>query len=134
MAHIDYDTTPIIINIPDNTLGIKRKAQLNMMVYHQQNKRLSLNWNVIYFKNNSGEYGDIVNERGITSYNMENIANNTVIVNANTGEILTPDSDGNYPDDINTMGQYDWFYMMAKTNALNVHDMIISYGTNATWD
>lgn len=119
---------PIKINIPDveiNGTILKRKAELFSMVYNQKFQCLTLNWDVYYYSDSSGYYGQPIKINGITSYRKESIANNTVFVNPTTGAFVTPDTPG-------AVGQYDFFYYLAENQNINVHDLIRSYGTTVT--
>lgn len=146
MAHLTYETPTIEIEISDriiNNTKLKRKARLHTMIYNQINKSLVLSWEVTYFSDANGEYGDIINVSGILKYSQESIADNRTIVDVSTGIILNPEDEildedgvktGTWLDIDNTMGQYDWFYMMAETQPLMVHELISAYGINASWD
>lgn len=112
---IEIDIPDLIVN---EQLSLKRKAKLFTMTYNQHLKYLVLTWLVTY--------PDLVDVSGISSYSKESIADNTTMVDVNTGTILTPDADGNYPGDYT--GQYDWFNMIAETQPIKVHDMIRQYG------
>lgn len=149
MAHLTYNTPQIEIEITDKVIGgtiLKRKATLHTMIYNQATKALSLSWVVKYFANDSEDYGDMISVPGIVSYSQESIADNRTTVNVLTGEILKPEDEiietiegvetrtGTWDGVDNTMGQYDWFYMMAETQPLMVHELISAYGLNADWD
>lgn len=146
MPLISMPPLDIEIDIPDlvvnETLSLKRKAKLFTMTYNQHLKFLVLSWLV--------SYPDLLEVKGFTTYSKESIADNTTMVDVNTGEILAPiitevplldgdgnptkDADGNeittqeisYPGDY--IGQYDWFNMIAETQPVKVHDMIRQYG------
>jgi len=89
-------------------------------------------------------YLDIEGIKGVASYAKESIADNTTMVDVNTGAILTPtitqvqdtNEDGTPKVDANGdpvmidvtsyegnyIGQYDWFNMVAETQQISVHD------------
>lgn len=146
MAHLTYSTPQIEIEITDKVIGgtiLKRKATLHTMIYNQASKALSLSWVVKYFADDSGDYGAAINVPGIATYSQESIADNRTVVDVATGTILEPEDEildvdgertGTWPGVDDTMGQYDWFYMMAETNPLMVHELISAYGMNANWD
>lgn len=139
---IPYNTVNIIINIPDliiNDTIIKRKAVLFTMTYNQDSKYLALTWIVKSFSNNNGEYGESL-ESVIPDYSHNSIADNTIFVNPQTGEILPPiitpitDSQTGYITynvdySVDYMSQYDWFNMIAESQPIQVHTMIRQYGS-----
>lgn len=115
---------PIKINIADietNGTVLKRKAELFSMVYNQAFKVLILNWDVYYYSDSSGHYGQPIKINGITSYRKESVANNSVKVNPSTGAIVPDGTAG-------AVGQYDFFYYLAENKDINVHDLIRAYG------
>lgn len=119
---------PIKITIPDLVISqtkIKRKAELFTMVYNQYNKALVLNWKVTYYADSSGYYGQPIVINGISSYNKESVANNSVYVNPSTGAFVSATT-------IGAVGQYDYFYNLAENANVNVHDMIRAYGAAVT--
>lgn len=135
MARIEYNAITITLDIPDvviNDTIIKRKAELFTLTYNQTAKALSLNWIVKHYSNDNGAYGEYIPYL-IANKSKESVADNLVIVNANTGEILQPDAEGNYPDEIETIGQYDWFNRLGEYQPINVHNLIKSYGMTADW-
>lgn len=150
MALITIQPIEIEIDIPDLIIGtvtLKRKAKLFTMTYNQQSKYLALTWTVRYID---------ITAKGIESYSKESVADNTTMVDVQTGAILMPtitqvqdtnidgtpkvDVNGNpvtvdvttYPGDY--IGQYDWFNMTAQTKPLKVHDLIRAYGLQANWN
>lgn len=150
MPLITIPPVEIEIDIPDLILGglsLKRKARLFTLTYNQATKSLTLAWIV--------RYPDLQGVKGLSTYSKESIADNTVMVDVATGEILEPvitevgtldeegnpviDAEGNpltheetsYPG--NYTGQYDWFNMVAETQAIEVHNMIRQYGLQADW-
>jgi len=128
MALISIPPVDIEIDIPDlvvnEQLSLKRKAKLFTMTYNQLAKYLTLSWIV--------SYPDLIDVKGFSPYSKESIADNTTIVDVNTGAILTADAEGNYPGDY--IGQYDWFNNVAETQQVNVHAMIRQYGLQADWN
>ncbi len=126
MPLISIPPVNIEINIPDivvNGITIKRKAKLFKMTYNQDGQSLSLTW-IVY-------YTDLISVKGFSPYAKESIADNTTMVDVNTGAILIADENGAYPG--NYIGQYDWFNMIAETQPVKVHDMIRQYGMQADW-
>jgi hypothetical protein len=123
----------IELNIPDVVISgttIKRKAKLSTMIYNLKYESLTLGWEVSHYANNAGSYGEPLTF--IPSYGKENVADNTTIVDV-TGTILTPDSEGNYPE--GSLGQFTWFNNIGENNQINVHDLIRQYGNAYTkWD
>jgi hypothetical protein len=115
---------PIKINIADieiNGTVLKRKAELFSMVYNQASQSLTLNWQVSYYSDSSGRYGQAININGISAYRKESVANNSVKVNPSTGAIVSDGTAG-------AIGQYDFFYYLAENKDINVHDLIRAYG------
>lgn len=134
MPLITIPPIEIEIDIPDLVTGavtLKRKAKLFTLIYNQATKALTLSWIVSYPE---------LNAKGISSYSKESTADNTTMVNVQTGEVLQPEIITNaegviettYPG--NYIGQYDWFNYVAETQPLNVHDLIRQYGMQANWD
>lgn len=126
MSLISIPPIIITIDIPDllvNGITLKRKATLFTMVYNQAVQSLTLNWIV--------SYPDLTGVKGFSPYTKESIADNTTMVDVNSGAILTADAEGNYPGDY--IGQYDWFNNLAETQVIGVHDMIRQYGLQADW-
>lgn len=127
MPLITIPPVSIEIEIPDlnvNGITLKRKASLFTMTYNQAAKYLALSWIV--------SYPEMEGVKGFSPYSKESIADNTTMVDVQTGDILTPDEDGNFPG--NYIGQYDWFNMVAETQNIEVHDLIRQYGQKAEWD
>lgn len=138
MPQSTYTPVKITLNISDKVLGattLKRQAHLFTMIYNQLSKSLVLSWTVEYFSANSdGTYGDSMSSM-ISSFSKESIADNTTTVDQATGAIIIENLDGSYGDGTQTtMGQYDWFNMMAETQAIPVHNMIRQYGSQVNWD
>ena len=142
MSLIIIPPIKIEISIPDLvllTVTLKRKATLFTMTYNQATKSLVLSWII--------SYPDMHGINGISSYSKELIADNSIMVDVNTGAVLTPtitaavtDAQGNiitpeqisYPGDY--IGQYDWFNNLAETQPIKVHGLIRQYGLQATWN
>lgn len=149
---IPYQTKTIEINIPDvinaGTI-LKRKAKLFTMTYNQHAEYVALNWIVSFYSDDNGEYGASLSGV-IPDYIYESIADNSTAVNPETGEIIFPvetitpavlDENGNEITpasstyDVDFMGQYDWFNMLAENQPIQVHRMIEQYGASVTnWD
>lgn len=133
---ISNESSPIILEISDliisNTV-IKRKAQLFTMTYNQQSKQLSLIWNVKHYANDSGQYGQYIPEVANDKI-KETLADNSVMVSPVDGSFILPDEEGNYDENTPMMGQYDFFWIVAETQNIKVHDLIRSYGMQADWN
>lgn len=138
MALISIPPVRITIDIPDlvvNSLSLKRTATLFTMIYNQATKSLTLAWLV--------EYTDLQGIKGLSSYTKESIADNSTMVDVNTGAILSPvldangdpvlDANGNNTYAGDYIGQYDWFNNLAETQQIKVHDLIRAYGVQADW-
>ena len=134
MALITILPINIEIDIPDlvtDTVSLKRKAKLFTMTYNQHAKQLTLTWIVSYPE---------LQAKGINNYPKESVADNTTMVDVNTGEILTPTITKDENDkDVTTyqgdyIGQYDWFNYVAENSPIQVHEMIRQYGMQANWD
>lgn len=132
MAQILYNSEPIVLEIPnkivDNTI-VKRKAILTEMVYNQVHKVLSITWEVEHFSQMPDDtYGTSLKSTLAPSKIKISKADNDRLVNPTTGQKLT-NTDG-----VDYMGEYDWFYMMAETQPLMVHNLIRQYGNEIDWD
>lgn len=150
MAKIELPQVKIQIEIPDLVIGgvaLKRKATLHSFTYDQINKYLSLAWKVEFFETLEGDlYGDIITKQGINSYMKDVVANNSIMVDVNTGIEIYPEDrlveneDGTssmvmgYDETITYTGQYDWFNFYAETNSILVHEMIKVYGARTNWN
>lgn len=132
------DKPPLSLNLPDthiNGTKLKLKADLEELCYNQRFKTVILRWVVSYYADSFGRYGRPIILPGITNYTKTTKADNTVMVDSLTGEILEKDSSGNYPEGKTPMGQYDWFYNVGEYMEINVHDMILDFGLKAKeWD
>lgn len=138
MSTSTFTPVQITLNISDKVIQatlIKRKASLYAMTYNQNAKSLILTWVITHFASDGdGVFGDSLKSL-IADITHENTADNTTIVDAATGIILLPNTDDSYGNGTQTtMGQYDWFNMMAETQPLMVHALIRQYGTAVNWD
>jgi len=148
MPLIQIDTPNLEIAIPDFIKGdtvIKRVAELFTMIYNQATKQLSITWVIKHFAKNTdgtkGEYlGAVIPDWSKTSIadntTMCDVANGHPIQKIDTGEV---DEDGNpifdYNPQITYMGQYDFFWNLAQTQPVEVHNMIINFGGLVeSWD
>ncbi|MEO6721441.1 MAG: hypothetical protein ABIN67_13820 [Ferruginibacter sp.] len=136
MALVTIPNVEIEIEIPDVELQgttLKRKAKLFTLTYNQNAKALTLTWIVSYYiLDNNGGYGSLLEMPGISTYSKESIADDTTMVDVQTGAILLPNTDNNYAGDY--IGQYSWFNMVAENSPLKVHDLIRAYGLQANWN
>ena len=133
---IPNDSTPIVLNISDLTIDntvIKRKAELFTMTYNQSSKELSLIWKVKHYSNNNGEYGEYIPDIAKDKI-KETLADNSVMVSPVDGSFILPDEEGNYDENTPMMGQYDFFWIVAETQNIKVHDLIRAYGMQADWN
>jgi hypothetical protein len=135
--HLQIDKTPITINIPDLVVGdtvIKRKAELFTLIYNQATKQVCLSWTIKSFANNGGQYGDAL--PFIPNTSKEMIADNSVFVNPANGQrveknVPIPDTEPqefDYPCDY--ISEYEFFFVMAASQPIKLHDVIMQYGTN----
>ena len=128
----------IVIDIPDlkiNETVLKRKATFFTMTYNQKAESLALNWTVQFYADSSGTYGRYLGGEGgsIPDKSKEIIADNSTFVDPATGAIVYSNAAGLY--NIDYMGQYDWFNMIAENQPIKVHDMMREYGEKiANWD
>ena len=134
----------ISINISDTVINntiIKRKADLFTMVYNIDAKFLSLTWKVKHYSDSL-----VINNGHDTSYYgqylgglipdkiKETIADNNSFVNANTGDFVFPDEQGNFPTNIPVMGQYDYFNYVAEHVPIIVNDLIRYHGAHSNFN
>lgn len=141
MPLVQIETPSLEINIPDfakDETIVKRSATLFSMIYNQFTKQLSITWLVKHFSKNidgtKGEYlGAVIPDWSKTSIadntTMCDISNGHPIEKIDTGEV---DESGNpildYDVNITYMGQYDFFWNLAQTQPVEVHNMIINFG------
>lgn len=91
MAKIEYTPVDIMLDIPDIVIDgtiIKRKAKMLTMIYNQAYKTLTVAWCIQHYANNAGQYGEYIKAQ-VADRLKETTADNEVIVNAQTGEIIT---------------------------------------------
>jgi hypothetical protein len=91
MAKIEYTPVDIMLDIPDVVIEgtiIKRKAKMLTMIYNQAYETLTVAWQIQHYANNAGEYGEYIKAQ-VGDKLKETTADNEVIVNAETGEIIT---------------------------------------------
>jgi hypothetical protein len=137
MPYIPYTPVDIVLEIPDIVLAstiIKRKAKMLTMIYNQAYLTLTVAWQVQHYADDSGQYGQYIGAQ-VADKLKETIADNEVIVDAQTGDILTDTSVccDDVTNCLNCMGQYDWFNMIGETTPVIVHELIRKYGEQADW-
>ena len=91
MAYIPYTPVDIVLEIPDIVLAntiIKRKAKMLTLIYNQPYKTVTVAWQIQHYADNNGAYGEYIGAQ-VADKLKETIADNTTIVNAATGEIIT---------------------------------------------
>jgi hypothetical protein len=138
---------PIIIEINDDPqTGLKRKAEYQTLIENRHTKELATIWNVHYYQNLNGEYGDLVTSQGISSYSRNLIATNDTLVDASqqgayvakkingvwiniqTGQEFTQeDIDANE----HLYGEYDFFMLIAETQPSIINNIIRQAGNQA---
>lgn len=148
MPFIQIETPSLEIDIPDFTTGetiIKRSATLFAMIYNQNTKQLSVTWSVKHFsKNADGTKGDYLGTV-IPDWSKTSIADNTTMCDATNGHPIEKidtgekDAEGNpimdYDANITYMGQYDFFWNLAQSQPVEVHNMLINFGGLVeSWD
>lgn len=145
MPYYPLPTHKIIINIPDVVIGdtiIKRTATLFNMNYNVTAEHLALQWVVKHYaKNEDNTLGDYLDF--IPDWTKETLADNTTMCDVTNGHPIEKDYDTGQVDEENNpimdynpaityTGQYDFFFMMADTMAVNVHPLIINFGNLIT--
>jgi len=125
-----FNAKQIVLNIPDLVISntvIKRDAQLISMCYSTSNATLVLMWNIRHYSDSSGSYGKYI-DYIIPDRIKKTIADNTVMVNSQTGAFVYKDSTGNYPQNIPYCGQFNFFQYIADNKPILVNPMILQYG------
>lgn len=87
-----FENTNIMVDIADaivQGIVLKRKAHVQAIVIEIEAKRVALKVKVYYYgiAENDG-YGEVLSIPGITAYGVELVADNTVLVDAATGETI----------------------------------------------
>jgi hypothetical protein len=135
---------PIIIEINDDPqTGLKRKAEYQTLIENRHTKELVTIWNVHYYQNLNGEYGDLVTSQGISSYSRNLIATNDTLVDASqqgayvakkiNGVWINIQTGQEYTQaeiDANSYlyGEYDFFMLIAETQPSIINDIIRNAG------
>lgn len=91
MPQVPYTPVDIVLEIPDIVLAntiIKRKAKMLTMIYNQAYLTLTVAWQIQHYADDNGQYGEYIGAQ-VADKLKETIADNTVIVDANTGDIIT---------------------------------------------
>lgn len=131
-----YKPVNIVLEIPNTVKGetvLKRKAELQSMIYNTNDKTLSLVWSIKYYADTSIGYGQYLGSI-IPDKVKITVANDNVMVNTTTGAFVYKDSAGNYPSNIKyIIGQYSFFNRIAQFASINVHGLIKQYGLQNDW-
>lgn len=130
---ITYEPKTIELEIPDINIDdtiIKRKAFLISLEYHNQGKFVLLNWKIKHYANNNGTYGNLL--EFIADRGMVLTADDSTMVNSQTGAFVYPDINGDYPN-VPYCGQYTFFNKLAEFQPLIIHNLIKQYGQQANW-
>ena len=130
MPYVQLPKQQIRITIPDLTVGdtiIKREAYASRMEYDIDGERVLVNWIVQHFANDNGNKGEYLGNY-IPDYVRPNIANNQTMCDITTGIPVEADADGNYPDNVNYTGQFDFFLNMGETTPIVVNSVIKQFG------
>ena len=93
MGKVNYTPTKVVLEIPDLIIHdtvIKRKAKMFGLSYNQADETVTVSWTVEHYASNNGIYGDYLGKQ-IPNKLKETIADNTVTVDAETGEIINPE-------------------------------------------
>ena len=91
MPQITYTPVDIVLEIPDIVLAntiIKRKAKMLTLIYNQPYKTVSVAWQIQHYADDNGQYGEYIGAQ-VGDKLKETLADNTTIVNAQTGDIIT---------------------------------------------
>jgi hypothetical protein len=91
MPQVPYTPVDIVLEIPDIVLSntiIKRKAKMLTMIYNQAYLTLTVAWQIQHYADDNGQYGQYIGAQ-VADKLKETTADNEVIVNAQTGEIIT---------------------------------------------
>ena len=137
MPLIPFETPRIVIDIPDleiDSTVIKRQAEVFTLLYNQNSKEVAVTYTVKHYSDCDGQPGEYMGKT-IVDWSKETIADNTTMCNTENGHPIEklpegdPDADENgYPRNLNYMGQYDFFYMLAQTQPVQIHSLIIQFG------
>jgi hypothetical protein len=135
---------PIIIEINDDPqTGLKRKAEYQTLIENRHTKELVTIWNVNYYQNLNGEYGDLVTSQGISTYSRSLIATNDTLVDASQqGAYVAKKVNGIWINiqtgqeytqaeiDANDYlyGEYDFFMLIAETQPSIINNIIRNAG------
>jgi hypothetical protein len=138
---------PIIIEINDDPqTGLKRKAEYQTLIENRHTKELVTIWNVNYYQNLNGQYGDLITSQGISSYSRNLIATNDTLVDASqqgayvakkiNGVWINIQTGQEYTQaEINAndylYGEYDFFMLIAETQPSIINNIIRQAGNQA---
>lgn len=115
MAEIDNFINSGIVSISaDPISGLKRQVILDKFSWNQSAKTIVLNCTCKYLDNTD----NFLNKKRLPDYGVDLKAANDVFVDKNTGEFVNS-------DDINAIGEYDYFIGVAN-NPINIFQMIFS--------
>jgi hypothetical protein len=131
----------ITINLPDTVIAntvLKRKATCETMIYNLKSRSLATSWRIDYFANNGGNYGDIIDVPGISSFTRELIADNTSIFDTSTGKVVKQselDADpAKYNASTTLWGEFDFYQYVGANQPSIIHNLIIQAGQQAAAD
>lgn len=140
----------IVISLPDDITGLKRKAKFQCLIHNVETKELTTNWVVNYYINDNGDYGELVSSEGIRPYGRQLIADNNTLVDATKfgtieyyvakkvggdfihlvdGEIFTEEDIEANPY---LYGEFDFFCYVAATQPTIIDNLITSAGQLAS--
>ncbi len=109
-----------ISNCP--TTGLSRKVELHSFRWDDILKNVVIDLYVKYFKD-----GDPVIKKGIKTWDITLIADNTTLVDPATGEYLEIENDpetGLPIIPVNSVGQYDFFIALAGSGPVDIFGLI----------
>lgn len=145
MPYVQLPQIEIEIPIPgieiDQTL-IKRKAKLFSLIYNKKSKEVSIAWTVQHYAAAADGYGEYLSF--IPDWSKTSVADNTTMCDVTNGfpiEMIEvgKDAEGqpimDYDPAINYTGQYDFFSVLAESQPVLIHQMIIQFGNNVkSWE
>lgn len=117
MTSEEITNWPVQTDITDCPVsGLQRKALFTELLWNVQFKRVSVRAMVVFFKN--GE--PVLDNLGINSYYKEIVATNDFKVDPQ-GNVIPPEQ-----WDETSMGEYDFYEMVATNVQVNIKDMVIA--------
>lgn len=94
MPKININTNRSEFNIPDNSIGLKRKAILRKFTFDLMNEKFKLEFDIYHYENDNGNYGNKIELVSVTNFIENFIGDKLIMVSLemnNLGEILNPD-------------------------------------------